>query len=172
MFLTCCSPRSSKLKGAEVPDLVAHAARDADAAGLGQGLQPGRDVDAVAEDVAALDHDVADIDADAKAHPLVVRHAGTQLGRRLLHPHRTAHGIDDTGELGQDAVAGGVGDPAAEVADELVDDRPVGRQRGQRCLLVRRHQPRIALDIGCQNGDQPAIERGCFHGNPRPRLCR
>ena len=45
--------------------------RDADAAGLGQRLQPGRDIDAVAEEIAALDDDVAEIDADAQADPPV-----------------------------------------------------------------------------------------------------
>ena len=40
--------------------------RDADAARLGDAFQPRGDVDAVAEDVVALDDDVADIDADAE----------------------------------------------------------------------------------------------------------
>jgi hypothetical protein len=41
------------------PHLVAHDAADADAAGLGQGFEASGDVDAVAEDVAFIDDDVA-----------------------------------------------------------------------------------------------------------------
>ena len=54
-------------------DLLAHRGADADLAGLGQRLDPGGDVDAVAEDVALVDDDVAEIDADAKADALVLR---------------------------------------------------------------------------------------------------
>ena len=39
---------------------------DADAAGLGDAFEPRGNIDAVAEDVAVLDDDVADMDADAE----------------------------------------------------------------------------------------------------------
>ena len=55
-------------------ELVAHLfvdrAGDENAARLGQFLQSRRDIDAVAIDVVALQHHVAQIDADAKIHPL------------------------------------------------------------------------------------------------------
>jgi hypothetical protein len=54
--------------GELAPDMVVDAARDADAAGLGQPLETHGNIDAVAEDVAVLHHDIADIDADAKPH--------------------------------------------------------------------------------------------------------
>src|SRR5581483_12404358 len=54
-----------------VPDLLVGGARDADAAGFAQRLQPRGDVDAVAENVVAVDDDVADIDPDAE-HDLLV----------------------------------------------------------------------------------------------------
>ncbi len=53
-------------------DLRLHGCRDAGPAGLGERLQPGRHVDAVAEQVVALDHDVAQIDADAEAHAVLL----------------------------------------------------------------------------------------------------
>jgi hypothetical protein len=58
--------------GQLVADLIAHRARDADAAGLGQRFQPRGDIDAVAEDVAAFGDDVAEIDADAKLDPPLI----------------------------------------------------------------------------------------------------
>ena len=67
-------------------DAVAAPARctalgDADAAGIGERLQPRGDVDAVAVDVpsASLDH-VAQVDADAKAHAPSSALAGAALG--------------------------------------------------------------------------------------------
>jgi hypothetical protein len=45
------------------------------------------------------------------------------------------------------------------------------RQGGESRLLVERHQPAIALDIGREDGDQSAIEGRCFDaGEPNP--CR
>ena len=42
-----------------------HDVGDAKAAGFGQAFKTGGHVDAVAQDIVLLDHDVADIDADA-----------------------------------------------------------------------------------------------------------
>src|SRR5215470_16525453 len=53
--------------GETVADMVAHRARDADAARCRQPLQPRRDVDAVAINVAAVGNHVAEIDPDAKS---------------------------------------------------------------------------------------------------------
>ena len=47
-----------------VPDLVVNGVRDANSAGLGERFEPGGDVDAIAEDVVAVDDDIAEIDAD------------------------------------------------------------------------------------------------------------
>ena len=40
--------------------------RDADATGFGQSFQAGGDIDAIAEDVAVLDDDIADVEADTE----------------------------------------------------------------------------------------------------------
>src|SRR5271165_6987004 len=93
--------------------ILLHARRDADAAWLSQAFEPSRDVDPIADDVAILDEDIADIDADAELDATIrgqrriaFRHCGLHLGR-------AARRVDDAGELGQEAVAGGVDDTAA-----------------------------------------------------------
>src|SRR5207245_766734 len=53
--------------------ILPNAGRDANAARLGQAFEPGRDVNAVARDVAVLDDDVADIDADAELDAPILR---------------------------------------------------------------------------------------------------
>ena len=67
-----------------VAQLVARHAGDADAAGLRQRLHARGDVHAVAEHVAVPHHHVADIEADAQLHALVLRQGGIRLGERLL----------------------------------------------------------------------------------------
>ena len=48
--------------------------------GLGEGFQSGGDVDAVAEQIVAVDHDFAKMDADAVLHRLVGRTTGMKVG--------------------------------------------------------------------------------------------
>ena len=73
-------------------DLLAHRRGDADAAGLGQGLEARGDVDAVAEDVVALDDHVAEIDADAELDPARRRHVGVAPDHALLDLDRALDG--------------------------------------------------------------------------------
>ena len=71
-----------------VGDLLVHRARNTDAADLGEALQSGCDVDAVAQQVAvALDH-VADGDADAKAHVTAGRIRHVARAQALLDVDR------------------------------------------------------------------------------------
>ena len=153
-----------------VAQVIAHAARHADAARLGNSLQPCRDVDAVAENVAILDHHVADIDADAKQHPALLGQRFVGLGERLLDGNGSAHRVDDAREFGKHAVAGRAGDLAASVCNELVDDGATCRERGERALLIVMHEARIAHDVGGHDGHKLAFEGRRFrlgHGAPR-----
>ena len=93
-------------------------AGDADAAGLRDALEPRRNVDAVAVDPGFVVDNITQIDADAelhaarRRHPFVARrHDGLDLDRALGR-------ADHARELGQDAVAGGVDDAAAVVANQ------------------------------------------------------
>jgi len=85
--------------GEPVADVVADRARDADAAGGGQPLQPCGDVDAVAINVAAVNDHVAEIDADAEAQSVYLGEIQIAAGHRALDLARTAHRIDDAGEF-------------------------------------------------------------------------
>src|SRR5208283_6057493 len=91
---------------------------------LGQRLQPRCDVDAIAEDVVAIDDNVADVDPDTKLDPLFGRNTRVALGHATLHIDRTAHRIDYARELQQQAIAGGLDDPAAVFGDLWVNKLP------------------------------------------------
>ena len=92
-----------------------------DAAWIGERLQPGRHVDAVAVDVVVVADDVADIDADAKFDAPVRRHIGVALDHAALNVDGAAHGVDDADEFHQHAVAGRLDDTAAVLGDLGVD---------------------------------------------------
>ena len=100
-----------------VAHLVPDDAADANPAGIGQGFQPRRDVDAVAEDVLALRNYIAEVDAHSELDPLLDWSSRIALDHPALHLDPAAHSIDDARELGQKAVAGVLHDPAAVFGD-------------------------------------------------------
>jgi hypothetical protein len=102
-----------------VSDLLVDAAGDADTARLRQPLQPRRYIDAIANEVVALDHHVAEINADAKLHPVAFGQAGSQGRHGLLDFHCRTHRFDRAGELRNNAVAG-----ACEYSAFMLADQP------------------------------------------------
>ena len=146
--------------------MLMNRARDADATGLRQGLEARGDVHAVPEQIPAADHHVAGVHADAK---LQSPRRGVALARPrqpLLRLHRALHGIHHARELGQDAVAGGVDDPAAMLGDHAVHDLAACGQQAQGPDLVQAHQPGIARHVRRQDGGELALDPllRCGHG--------
>src|SRR5215472_5597309 len=83
MFLTCCSPRSSKTKGQPIAHVVVDGIGDEHAAGVGQSFDARGDVDAVAIEIVALYNHVAEIDADAQFDAAARPDIRVPLGHRL-----------------------------------------------------------------------------------------
>ena len=83
-------------------------------------MQPGGDVDAVAEEVLLLGHDIAEVHADAILNAPVRRNRRVALAHTLLQGHRHPHGLDRARELDEQAIAGGVRNPAAELFQERI----------------------------------------------------
>src|SRR6516165_357727 len=108
-------------------DILMNASRHADAARLGQAFEPGRDVDAIAKDVAVLDDDVADVDADAELDTTVRGQRGIAFAHRRLYLGRAAQRIDDAGELDQQPIAGRLDDASVMAGNFRIDD--LGAQR-------------------------------------------
>ena len=69
MFLSVAVAEGGQREVELALDLLAHRAGDADAGGRRDLLQPGGDVDAVAQQVLALGDHIAKVDADAELHP-------------------------------------------------------------------------------------------------------
>jgi hypothetical protein len=147
MFLTCCSPRSSKTKSSA--HLVPNDTADADPTRLGQRLQTRRDIYAIAEDVVLLSDHVAEIDPDPELDPLFRRGPRVPLGHAALDLKRATNGVDHARELGKEAVAGVLHNPAAVFGDLGVDQFPeMGLEPFVRPLLIHPHQPGIRRHVG------------------------
>ena len=126
-------------------------------------MQPGRNVDAVAHQVAvALLDDVAQMDADAELDALVRRDLGVALDHRLLHFDGAAHRIDDAAELDNAAVAGALDDPAVMHGDGRVDQVAAkGSESSEDAILVGAGKPGVADDVGHQDcGQFPGLAHG------------
>src|SRR6266478_3535722 len=104
-------------QGELVADLFMHFPGDTDTAGLGETLQPCRDIDPVTVDLIALDHYVAEVDADAEFHTALRWQLRVLSLERGLNIHCVIHRIDHAGELGQNAVAGRVYEAAVVLPD-------------------------------------------------------
>ena len=166
-----------------VADLVIGRAGDVDAAGIRGGFQARGDVDAVAIEIAALHHDVAEIDADAQHDAAVLRLPGGRRGHRLLDVDGALHGVHRAAELHHDAVAGHLEDAALVLGHQRRDDLLAARlERAQGPHLVQLHQPAVADDIGGEDGGKAALEAifdhamphegtfGANHRNARPQV--
>jgi hypothetical protein len=72
---------------------------------------------AIAEDVAVLDHDVADIDANPKAHPSPLRLIFVGPLKRRLDFDGATSCVEDAREFGEHAIDGCVRDPTSMPGD-------------------------------------------------------
>ena len=121
MFLTCCSPRSSKRDraGRGPSDGRRPRCRPRQAA---PALEPRRDVDAIAVDVVAVDDHVAEVDADPELDAVRRLEVRVVLGDAPLHLDRALDSVDHARELDQRAVAGELDDAAAMLGDPGLDE--------------------------------------------------
>ena len=146
-------------------DVIIGGAGDQDAARLGDRLQPRCDVDAVAIEVAALDHDVAEIDTDAQDDVAILGLTAVRGGHALLQIDGALHGVDGAGELDQHAVAGHLEDAALMLGDQWLQHLLApGLERGQRAGLIVLHQPAVADHVGGQDGSEAALDAFFGHG--------
>ena len=133
---------------------------------FGDALEPGRDVDAVAHQIAVrLLDDIAQMNADSQLDALLGRDAFVAFGHAVLHFDRAAHGVDHAAELDDEPVAGALEDAAVVDRDGRVDEvaaqRPEPRQRA---ILVRAREPAEADDVG---GEDRCNFPGLAHGASR-----
>jgi hypothetical protein len=106
-------------------------------------------VDPVAEDVAVLEDDVAEIDPNPKFDPALLGRSRLAIDHRPLQFGGTAYRVDDAREFRQHAVAGRFDDAARMLFDLRFDELAAMRLKPRmRVFLVRTHEARVPRHIG------------------------
>jgi hypothetical protein len=139
-----------------VADLPVRVVGDANASGLRNGFQTRRHVDAVAEYVAVIFYDIADIETDTEFDPVVCRQIQVAFRHAALDREGTAHRVHDAAELGQKAVAGMLDDMSAMRGDFRIDQNPqMVLEPDVRAFLIETRQPAVTGDIGREYACKP-----------------
>src|SRR5438105_2873016 len=86
--------------------------------------------------------------ADPEQHLLIRGPGIAVLSDGVLDHDRALDGVDGTGEVGDDTIAGAAEDPPAVGRDALVENGAAGSQPAQGADLVLFHQPAVACNIG------------------------
>ena len=117
-------------------------------AGIGKRFEAGCHVDAISEDVIAVDDDVSDIDSNSELNAILRRNGGVAFDHAALDVNGAAYCVDDTDKLDQHAVARGLDDATAVLSNLGVNELLAVRlELAQRTFLVGAHQPTVAGDI-------------------------
>ena len=108
--------------------------------------------------------DIAEVDADAKAHASMLGYGLIARGHHAVDLDRAFGGTDDAGKFGEDAIAGGVDDPTSVPGDQRQDHALMRLEVAHDGGLVFMHEPAVAGDIGGEDGSESAVYRGPHHG--------
>jgi hypothetical protein len=128
--------------------LLVDRVRQADPARSREGLQTGRDIDAVAVKIVVVGNDdIAEIDPDAHLEMTVGRRRRVQVAGGLLHLGGAGKRIDDAAKIGEQPVTGGRDDAPRMAGDHWIDRAAQPLQRVIRRGLVLAHQSAVADDI-------------------------
>ena len=132
--------------------------RQRDIAGLAYLLQARSDIDGIAQQIVPFRNYVSDVDANAENDAAVITDIRITLCHPFLEGNGVANGVDSTGKLEQQAVAGGIGDAAAMLSSQRIDELiAMSAQRPQGGFLVLSNQAGVPGDICGNNGCQSAV---------------
>ena len=118
-------------------------------------MQSRGEIDPFAQQIIAIDDDVAEMHADSETQ------AAMRFGAKFaLHFDRALHRFDDGRKLRDQAIARRIGDAAMVARDELLEHCPRRAQRLQRPHLVSFHATAIAGGVSGEDGGKLALDLG------------
>ena len=138
-----------------------------DPAGLGIGLQPGRDIHRVAVDIATIHDDVADIHADAQTDAPVRHLATLGDGDVALNLQRARDRRASVVEDHQRSIAGMLDQGSAVSGNARFEfPRPQPHETLVGGAFVRRHEPAVPDHIGGEYGARFMFGLCAVHSAP------
>jgi hypothetical protein len=135
-------------------------AGQANRTGLGEGLEPRCDIDCVPQEIASLNHHIADVETYAEPKLLIVWVAFIEPPDGLLNLNGALHCIDGTRELSEHTVPSRVRYAAPVFGYEPIHDLPVSREPPKRPHLVLTHEARITRHVSREDRCELAFDRG------------
>jgi hypothetical protein len=143
---------------------------NADASRVGQTLQPGRDVDAIAIDIPIFLYHIPQVDPDPEGHPGSFRQFLIPCLDFLLDLHGALNGIHHACELGKKAVAVDRHDTAPVALNLGTHDLEMGLQGGEGPRLILFHEAAVPCGVGTQDGGKlPLVFFSGQRDSPRVR---
>jgi hypothetical protein len=103
-----------------VPQALVNDGRNADPSGLRHRFEPSGDIDPVAINIAAVNHDVAEVDADAKLNAPALGDIGIPCRHAALDVDRAFDRVNDARELHERSIAHELDNPATMRRDGRV----------------------------------------------------
>ncbi len=154
-----------ELVGKLVANVLVNRPRYAYTAGLSQAFQARGNVHAVPVDIAAVEDDVAEVDAGPKLKPPLFGHLGVVPSYALLHLDGALHRFDYAWKLDQDSVAGGLDDVAVMLPDFRIQDlAPERFEAPKRAFLIGTHKPAVADNIDGEDRCKLPYDTLLVHG--------
>jgi hypothetical protein len=128
-------------------------------------FKTGGDIDAVAIEVAALHHDIPEINAYAKHDLTITGKTGVGGGHRLLQLEGAPHGVDRTAKFDEHAITSYLENPPLVVGYEWFEHSLASRlEYGKRARLILTHEPAVTDHIRGQYGSKTAFDTSFRHG--------
>src|SRR5262245_16505463 len=139
-------------------DVVEDSSRDDDLSRIGNGLDSCGDVDPVTVKIAALNHHVAEIDADSQSDSQILGQICVGGFHGLLKLDCAGDGIYGAGEFHQHAVSHDLDNSPAIVGNQRLQNVPSpGFEGGERPLLIGAHQSAITDDVSSEDSSKTAL---------------
>ena len=135
----------------DLANLIVDGLRDTNSARLGQLFEANSNVHAGAVKVVVFGDHIAEIDADAELHPSILGDGLVALRNLVLDLDTAANGLNDAGELCDDAVPCAAEDVTAMGGDKLLQHSTVHAQSNCGSFFIKLRKVAITLHIGREN---------------------
>ena len=120
-------------------------------------VRTSRNVYAGAVKIVVFGDNVPEVDADAELHPFVLGDGRVALRNLVLYLDTAANGLDDAGELGDDAVPCAAEDVTADARRSPFSPQHGTNQSSCGGFFVKLRKVAVPLHIGGENRSKPTL---------------